>query len=225
MDDDEKLNGLLTSYLSQFGFKVDAVSHPRDCLRRLDPEPPDLIILDIMLPDMDGFELCREIRKQHSVPIIMLTARGEVADKIVGLELGADDYLAKPFEPRELLARIRSVLRRGPGDLQPGVVRFGELVIDFGRRSTTLDGDTIELTAMEFEILSVFARSPGRVLRREEILESLRGLEWTPWNRSVDVLIGRLRRKLGDDPRKPSLLKTVRGTGYMFMGDRTDDDT
>ncbi|MCG2820780.1 MAG: response regulator transcription factor, partial [Candidatus Atribacteria bacterium] len=155
IDDDKKLNNLLSDYLSKFGFKVTTVTHPDEGLKILKREQPDIIILDIMLPKMDGFEVCKEIRKEYSVPIIMLTARGEVTDRIVGLELGADDYLPKPFEPRELVARIQSVLRRGSEDLKSGIIKFGRLVVDIEKHSVLLDGENVDLTTMEFEILSL----------------------------------------------------------------------
>ena len=218
IDDDEKLNNLLSDYLSKFGFKVTAVTHPDDGLKTLKRDIPDIIILDIMLPEMDGFEVCKEIRKEYSVPIIMLTARGEVTDRIVGLELGADDYLPKPFEPRELVARIQSVLRRGSENSKSDVIKFGKLVVDMRKHVVLLDSKNVDLTTMEFEILSLFVRNPGRVFTRDCIMDSIRGVECEAFDRSVDVLISRLRQKLNDDPQKPSLIKTVWGTGYMFIG-------
>ena len=219
IDDDIKLNRLLTDYLGQFNFKILTANHPLDGLRFLKVRQIDLVILDIMLPDMDGFEVCKKIRDQSSLPIIMLTARGEVTDRVVGLELGADDYLPKPFEPRELVARIQSVLRRG--SLPPRVEKknYGKLAIDYKKRNVSFDGQAVDLTSMEFEILTVFTRHPGRVLNRDQILEELNGLDWEPFNRSIDVMISRLRQKLKDDPKHPELIKTVWGTGYMFIGE------
>ena len=219
IDDDIKLNRLLIDYLGQFNFKILTANHPLDGLRFLKARQIDLVILDIMLPDMDGFEVCKKIRDQSSLPIIMLTARGEVTDRVVGLELGADDYLPKPFEPRELVARIQSVLRRG--SLPPRVEKknYGKLAIDYKKRNVSFDGQAVDLTSMEFEILTVFTRHPGRVLNRDQILEELNGLDWEPFNRSIDVMISRLRQKLKDDPKHPELIKTVWGTGYMFIGE------
>jgi DNA-binding response OmpR family regulator len=218
VDDDRKLGRLLTDYLAGFGFKATAVAHPDDGMRALRQSLPDMVILDVMLPDRDGFEVCREIRRDFAVPIIMLTARGETMDRVLGLELGADDYLPKPFEPRELVARIQSVLRRGAGAPAPDRLRHGPLILDFHRREAVLSGRPVELTALEFEVLALFARSPGKVLDRDRLLDRTKGLEWEPDNRSIDVLVSRLRQKLGDDPRRPTFLKTVRGAGYMYIG-------
>ncbi len=226
LDDDKKLGRLLTDYLAKFGFKAVAAAHPDEAIRFLRREVPDIVILDVMLPGRDGFEMCKEIRRDYTVPIIMLTARGEVADRVLGLELGADDYLPKPFEPRELVARIQSVLRRGAGAVAPDKLRHGNLELDFRRREASLSGKSLDLTAMEFEVLALFARSPGKVMDRDHILDRTKGMEWEPYNRSIDVLISRLRQKLADDPRHPAYLKTVRGSGYMYIGDeegRGDD--
>jgi DNA-binding response OmpR family regulator len=218
IDDDAKLNQLLIGFLSDFGFKVSAATRPEEGLKKLKQEGPDLIILDIMLPGMNGFELCKKIRENQTVPIIMLTARGEVTDKIVGLELGADDYLPKPFEPRELVARIQSVLRRAQGIDKSPVKRFGRLEIDFAKRIVKLDGGVIDLTSNEFAALGLLARNSGKVLNRDQILEELRGIEWDAFNRSVDITMSRLRHKLNDDPKNPSFIKTVWATGYLFIG-------
>jgi DNA-binding response OmpR family regulator len=220
VDDDRKLGRLLADYLAKFGWKGINAFDPDEAIRHLRREIPDLVILDVMLPGRDGFELCKEIRRDYNVPIIMLTARGEVADRVLGLELGADDYLPKPFEPRELAARMQSVLRRGSGlEKAPDRLRHGALELDFRRREASVGGRNADLTAMEFEVLALFARSPGKVMDRDHILERTKGLEWEPYNRSIDVLVSRLRQKLGDDPRRPTYLKTVRGAGYMFIGD------
>lgn len=224
IDDDKKLNNLLNDYLAKTGFKVVTVTHPDDAFRALKRELPDIIILDIMLPDMDGFQVCKKIRTEYSVPIIMLTARGEVTDRIVGLELGADDYMPKPFEPRELVARIQSVLRRSSENSKSNIIKIGKLVIDFNKCTVFLDGKSIDLTTMEFEILSVFAKNPGKVLNRDQILDKIRGIEWDAFNRSVDVLISRLRQKLNDDPKNPSLIKTIWGNGYKFVGDEQENE-
>ena len=224
IDDDKKLNNLLSDYFSKFGFKVTTVTHPDEGLKILKRELPDIIILDIMLPKMDGFEVCKEIRKEYSVPIIMLTARGEVTDRIVGLELGADDYLPKPFEPRELVARIQSVLRRSSEDLKSGIIKFGRLVVDIEKHSVLLDGENVDLTTMEFEILSLFVRNPGKVFTRDHLMDRIRGIEWEAFDRSIDVLISRLRQKLNEHPKKPSFIKTIWGTGYKFIGEELEDE-
>lgn len=223
IDDDEKLNALLSNYFKQFGFTVHSCVLPSAGLKHLRQHKPDLVILDVMLPEMDGFEVCKKIRQEFKVPIIMLTARGEVMDRILGLELGADDYLPKPFEPRELVARIQSVLRRGIPDADKAeVVRFGELEVHLSRREARLQGELLDLTTMEFTALEMFLGSQGKALHRDEILENLRGIEWDAFNRSVDVLISRLRLKLKDDPKRPRYLKTVWGIGYQFIASSTD---
>ena len=218
IDDDRKLNNLLTDYLSKFNFDVRYSLDPEQAFRELQTHMPDIVILDIMLPVMDGFEVCKKIRKEHTVPIIMLTARGEVTDRIVGLELGADDYLAKPFEPRELVARIQSVLRRSAGKRDGQRAVFGGLEIDYARHQARVDGAPLELTTMEFEILALFARNPGVVLDRDMIFERIKGLDADSFDRSIDVMVSRLRGKLGDDPKKPSYIKTIWGAGYKFIG-------
>jgi DNA-binding response OmpR family regulator len=222
IDDDAKLNQLLKDFLKDFGFDVVTATHPAKGLKALKQASPDLVILDIMLPEMDGFEVCRAIRQTSSVPIIMLTARGEVTDKVVGLELGADDYLAKPFEPRELVARIQSVLRRTkqPGDNQ--TLTFERLIIDLDKHIALLDGDPVDLTTNEFAALAVLARNAGKVLNRDQILQELRGMDCDAFNRSVDIAVSRLRQKLNDDPKSPEFIKTVWGTGYVFIGNYAD---
>lgn len=218
IDDDEALGALLTEYLGRFGFSVRAVAHPDEGLRALRADPPDLVVLDVMLPGMDGFAVCRRIREQSRVPIVMLTARGDVMDRIVGLEMGADDYLPKPFEPRELVARIQAVLRRGSAVGGVETVRAGALELSFAARSARLGGQPLDLTTSEFELLGLFVRNPGRVLTRDRIMEATRGIDWEAYDRSIDVLVSRLRQKLGDQARRPVFIKTVRGTGYAFIG-------
>ncbi len=222
IDDDRKLNRLLTEYLGNFGFKVLTATHPEDGLAKLKKTVPDIIILDVMLPDMDGFEVCKTIRKTHSIPIIMLTARGEVMDRIVGLELGADDYLAKPFEPRELVARIQTILRRSKQVPIEDIREFSGLVMDISRQVVKMDGTTVNLTTNEFVALSLLTRNPGKVFNRDEILQELRGMDCEAFNRSVDVTMSRLRQKLNDDPKNPVFIKTVWGTGYKFVGSGDD---
>jgi len=223
IDDDEKLNKLLIDYLSGFSLDVTAADHPETGLRLLKRSEFDLVILDIMLPDMDGFEVCREIRKESSVPVIMLTARGDVTDRIVGLELGADDYLPKPFEPRELVARIQSVLRRGGDNQQGTIITAGNLKVDMERQQVTMGDELLDLTTMEFEVLSFFISRKGKVLTRDSLMEHLRGMEWDAFDRSIDVLVSRLRQKLGDDPKQPHYIRTVWGAGYKFVGGGNED--
>jgi DNA-binding response OmpR family regulator len=217
IDDDERLNALLIDYLGRFGFSVRAVTHPGVGLRALKADPPDLLVLDIMLPDTDGLTVCRKVREASRIPIIMLTARGDVADRIVGLELGADDYLPKPFEPRELVARMQAILRRG-GQNDEDIARVGALEVNWTTRSAVLNGRALALTTAEFELLGLLVRNRGRVLSRDRIIEAMRGIDWEAYDRSVDVLVSRLRQKLGDDAKRSTLIGTVRGVGYSFTG-------
>jgi DNA-binding response OmpR family regulator len=216
IDDDEKLNQLLHSYLEGYGFRVLMAYSPSEGFKAIKKHSPDLIILDIMLPEMDGLEACKKIRKDSDTPIIMLTARGETSDRILGLEMGADDYLAKPFEPRELVARIKSVLRRGRAKSKSSI-KFGDLQIDYQKQTTHIKNKRISLTNAEFLLLKFLTENPGRVFDRDQLLDELRGLEWDAFNRSVDVLVSRLRQKLGDDPKNPTYIKTIWGAGYAFI--------
>jgi DNA-binding response OmpR family regulator len=218
IDDDERLNTLVTSYLQRFGIGVRSFAHPEQGFRALKEDAPDIVILDVMLPDIDGFTLCRKIREFSRVPIVMLTARGDVTDRIVGLDLGADDYLAKPFEPRELLARIQAVLRRGAPAETGERIRIGSLVLNCARRSAAIDGRDLALTSAEFELLGVLVRNRGRILSRDRIMDQTRGIDWDSFDRSIDVQISRLRQKLGDDAKHPAFIRTVRGSGYIFVG-------
>jgi len=220
IDDDQKLGELLKSYLAKFDMAVTAAVRPEEGLFLLKRSSPNLVILDVMLPGQDGFAVCREIRKTSKVPVIMLTARGDVTDRVVGLEIGADDYLAKPFEPRELVARIQSVLRRfdAPGPPPRARLKSGPLAADLGKRTATLKGKDLGLTTTEFETLAFFMRHPGQVLNRDQIMEYLRGIECEAFNRSIDIAMSRLRKKLADSAEKPKFFKTVWGTGYMFIG-------
>jgi len=223
IDDDAKLSGLLAAYFQRFDFELLSATHPQVGLDMLENEHPDLVILDVMLPDMDGFEVCRRIRKLSQVPIIMLTARGEVTDRIVGLELGADDYLPKPFEPRELVVRMQSVLRRTAVDEQTAGEHlcFDGLEIEPEKRLAVLDGTTVELTTMEYELLVLLASQPGKVFSRDAILNGLRGIDAQLFSRSIDILVSRLRQKLGDTAKQPRFIKTVWGSGYTFIGPQT----
>jgi len=218
IDDDEKLNGLLTDYLSKMGFTVLTSTLPSAGLEKMEEESPDLVILDVMLPEMDGFEVCRTIRQSSSVPVVMLTARGEVMDRVVGLEIGADDYLPKPFEPRELVARIQAILRRIQTKSKSGLKTIGALCIDFHKYEVRVDDKLVHLTLNEFECLVLLVKNKGKVLNRDQIIEELRGIEWDAYNRSVDITMSRLRQKLGDDPKNPRFIKTIWGTGYLFIG-------
>ena len=219
IDDDEKLGDLLSTYFERFDLALLVANEPEAGLEMLNKEAPDLVILDVMLPGQDGFEVCRTIRKTSAVPIIMLTARGEVTDRIVGLEIGADDYMPKPFEPRELVARIQNVLRRSGDVRNQGQQLFFEgLTVDLERRSAELDGKTLDLTTMEYQLLALFVSNPGTTYTRDEILNELRGIDAQLFSRSVDILVSRLRQKLGDTSRQARFIKTIWGTGYAFIG-------
>ncbi len=216
IDDDPGLTSLLAEYLGARGLSVATAPDGEQGLTALRAGGVDLVILDVMMPGKDGFEICREIRAESSVPVIMLTARGDELDRIIGLELGADDYLPKPFNPRELLARIKAVLRRrAPSAPQGEVLSAAGVRLDPERREVRVDGQPVELTTTEFEILRVLVAAAGRVVPRERLMELARGPDWAAFERSVDVHISHLRRKLGDDPRAPRRIKTVRGVGYM----------
>jgi len=218
IDDDVELNALLEEYLRGFGHRLTSATTAaagRDQLRR---ELPDLLILDVMLPDTDGLTLCREFSAEYDLPIIMLTARGDTADKVMGLELGADDYLAKPFEPRELVARIQSVIRRSQDTSTATVLVSDGLRVELDTRRVDVDSKAVELTTMEFELLKDLMRSRGRVMSRDRLIERLRGFDADVYDRSVDMLVSRLREKLGDDPKRPRFIRTVRMGGYQFVG-------
>jgi OmpR family response regulator RpaB len=214
IDDDEHLAAPLATYLRRFDFELEAALRPSAGLARLRAESFDALILDVMLPEMDGFELCRTIRRESDVPIVMLTARGEVMDRVVGLEIGADDYLAKPFEPRELAARLQTILRRSRNT--PQRLRFEGLEIDLERRQVLRQGQAVELTGTEFELLALLAAEPQKVFSRDEILNRLRGQEAELFTRAVDLLVSRLRRKL--EPL--DCIKTLRNAGYAFAAAR-----
>ena len=222
IDDDDRLGALLTKYLGQFGFKVSSVIDPKSGLRAIKADPPDIIVLDVMLPDMDGFAVCRKVRETSRVPIIMLTARGDVMDRVVGLEMGADDYLPKPFEPRELVARIQAVLRRGTEHFKEDNLRIGTLEVNWSMLSVQRDGHDLGLTAAEFELLGFLIRNRGRVMSRDRIMDGTRGIDWAAFDRSIDVLVSRLRQKMGDDIKHPIFIRTIRGMGYVFIGGEGD---
>ena len=202
------------------GYQVDVALGGAQALEQARAHRPDLVVLDLMMPGIDGLEVCRRIRatpEWRALPVLMLTARGEDVDKIVGLELGADDYLAKPFNPRELLARLRAVLRRGAADAPRARFTAGRLTVDFDAREVELDGRRVVLTHHEFELLAALARAGGRVLSREQLMDALKGQEYEAFDRSIDVHVSKLRAKLEKDPRAPRYIKTVRGVGYALV--------
>ena len=219
IDDDPKLAALLAEYLGGRGFGVRVASDGPSGLSILRAGGIDAVVLDVMMPGMDGFEVLQELRRSSDVPVVMLTARGDDMDRIVGLELGADDYLPKPFNPRELLARLKAVLRRArPQETGPKAVTAAGIRLDPSRREVLNDGVPVELTTTEFEILRVLLANAGRVVPRERLMEQARGSDWAAYDRSIDVHISHLRRKLGDNPRRPSRIKTIRGVGYLVPG-------
>jgi two-component system, OmpR family, response regulator len=221
VEDDVRLATLTREYLEGHGVAVSHVTDGKRGLAEAIAGRFDAVLLDLMLPGKDGLDVCRELRARSDVPILVLTARGEEADRVMGLELGADDYLAKPFSPRELLARIRAVTRRAKGRVGPvrSAVHVGGLAVDPAAMRVTLDGREIALTAYEFALLEALARRAGRVLTREQLMELAKGSAEESFDRSIDVHVSRLRQKLGDDPRRPRLIKTVRGSGYVLAGE------
>ena len=217
IDDDQRLCAMLRSYLEGHGVSVVARHTAGAGLEALGREAPDAVVLDVMLPDFDGFEACRRIRASSEVPVLMLTARGDETDRVVGLELGADDYLPKPFSPRELLARLRAITRRSRSAPQAQEqLRFGTLEIDLAAREVRVGGQARVLTSHQLEILAVLARSAGRVLSREQIMDAVRGEALEAFDRSIDVHISRIRAAIEDDPKQPRRIVTVRGVGYVF---------
>lgn len=227
IDDDLELNSLLKDYLAQHEFDVLTAAHPKEGMDLLKLHKPDLVVLDVMLPDKSGFEVCREIRSSKiQTPIIMLSAKSETDNKITGLDMGADDYMPKPYEPRELVARIQSVLRRseGRGNLtEVKVLKSNNLIVDIDRATVTHNNEPLDLTTMEFEILCLFMQNPGVTLSREQVVDKIRGIEWDSVDRTIDVLISRLRHKLKDDAKNPKYLKTIWGSGYRFVGEVTNN--
>jgi two-component system, OmpR family, phosphate regulon response regulator OmpR len=223
IDDDLRLAEMLQSYLTARGFAVDHRDAGQRGLEALESREYQAVILDIMLPDLDGFEVCRRIRARSDVPVLMLTARGEAMDRIVGLEIGADDYLSKPFEPRELLARLSAILRRMARPATKGALRFGRLVIDPAAREVRVGDERRELTGHQFDLLLFLAERAGRVQSREQIMEALRGEELESFDRRIDVHVSRIRSAIEDDPKRPRFLQTVRGTGYVFAPPADED--
>jgi len=225
IDDDARLAAMVSDYLTAAGFFVDRRSSGREGLAALERGAFDAIILDVMLPDIDGFEVCRAIRTRLQTPILMLTGRGEEMDRIVGLEIGADDYLPKPFSPRELQARLRAILRRGrAAALAPDApARFGRLEIDRGSRMVRVDGEEKTLTSDQFDLLAALADNAGRVLNRERLLDLVKGEALEAFDRSIDVHISRIRSAIEDDPKHPRRIITVRGAGYVFARKQDDE--
>lgn len=227
VEDDERLATLSKEYLESNGMRVGVVSDGQQAISRIIKDQPDLVVLDVMLPGADGLEVCREVRSDYHNPILMLTARTDDVDQVLGLEMGADDYVAKPVRPRVLLARIRALLRRqdqvhnpqAPSDAESERLIFGDLVIDNGAREARLQGEPVDLTSAEYDLLWLLASNAGKILTREEIFAALRGIEYDGQDRSIDVRVSRIRPKVGDDPMNPRRIKTVRSKGYLFVKD------
>lgn len=220
IDDDRRHSKLLKTFLGRFGIELDCAEDAEAGLKKLKANKPDLLLLDVMLPGRDGFSICREVRKSSEIPIIMLTARGDVIDRVSGLELGADDYIGKPFEPRELVARIQSILRRVDARTadERGQLEFDGLRIDTESRTIEVEDRVVELTSMEYELLCILARKAGTKMSRDEILSELRGIDTAILTRSVDIMISRVRQKLGDSAKPARFIQTVWGRGYVFVG-------
>ena len=223
VDDDTEIRNLLHEYLQKQGYRVTAVADGKGLRSAVAVSHPDLIILDLMLPGEDGLTLCRELRAKSEIPIIMLTARGDETDRIVGLELGADDYVAKPFSPRELLARIKRVLRRAralPENLkteESGLFRFAGWTLDAATRNlTSPQGVVVALSGTDFRLLKIFVDHPNRVLTRDQLIDLMLSRDAGPYDRAIDVQVSRLRQRLGEDAKEPAIIKTVRGQGYVF---------
>ena len=216
IEDDARLAGMVRDYLGDSGFDVTIAGTGGEGLALQEKHGFDAVILDLMLPDTDGLEVCRRMRATDSVPILMLTAKGDPMDRVVGLELGADDYLPKPFEPRELLARMRAILRRGKGEDHADIMRFGRLEIDSRTMEARIDGRSCALMAHQFKLLEIMAKAPGRVLSRDYLMDRLKGGNLEAFDRSIDVHISRIRAEVEADPKHPRRVITVRGAGYVF---------
>jgi len=216
IEDDARLAEMVAEYLGEAGFRVAVAAAGRVGLERLTREPYDALVLDLMLPDMDGLEVCRQLRAKSDIPVLMLTARGEAMDRVVGLEIGADDYLPKPFEPRELLARLRAILRRRQPGGPANVLRFGRLEVDCDARVVRVDGAERSLTGHQFTLLVALAQKAGRVLSRNALMDLVKGEALEAFDRSIDVHISRIRAAIEDDPKRPRRILTVRGAGYVF---------
>ncbi len=215
IDDDQKLGDLLKNYLKTFDIDLSVVNDPREGITTINDLDPDLLILDVMMPHINGFDLCKKIREESNKPIIILSARGESDDKVKGIDLGADDYLSKPFEARELVARIHGLLRRlhKDSDKNPDQI----FKVDQQRLEVSLNGAILDLTTKEFELMDLFIKSPGVIFSRDEIIKEIKGIDAHLFSRSIDILISRLRHKIEDDPKDPQLIKTIWGKGYMFV--------
>ena len=215
IDDDQKLGDLLKNYLKTFDIDLSVVNDPREGITTINDLDPDLLILDVMMPHINGFDLCKKIREESNKPIIILSARGESDDKVKGIDLGADDYLSKPFEARELVARIHGLLRRlhKDSDKNPDQI----FKVDQQRLEVSLNGAILDLTTKEFELMDLFIKSPGVIFSRDEIIKEIKGIDAHLFSRSIDILISRLRHKIEDDPKAPQLIKTIWGKGYMFV--------
>jgi len=217
VDDEPKIVKQARDYLEKGGFRVISAADGKTALAMARHERPDLVVLDLNLPGMDGLDVCRALRRESEVPIIMLTARVEETDRLIGLELGADDYVSKPFSPRELVARVRAVLRRVRGGVrEPGLIRAGELEIDLNGHRVTRDGEPVRLTRSEFNLLATLAQHPGQTFSRAQLLDRLHGVAYEGFDRSIDAHIKNLRRKLEVDPAEPRYVLTVYGVGYRF---------
>ena len=218
VDDDAKTVDLVKLYLDRDGYQVSAAYNGAEALRLAREGCPDLIVLDLMLPDIDGFEVCHTLRHESDVPIIMLTARTTDRDKLEGLDLGADDYVTKPFSPKELVARVRAVLRRLPGERGPDEITIGDLSMNFKTHVASFAGEALGLTSVEFRLLGILAREPGRVFSRASLIEEALGYDFEGFDRTIDVHILNLRRKIEPDPSHPRYIRTVYGVGYKFVG-------
>lgn len=225
VEDDERLAELTQEYLIKNGLEVAIETDGGRAIKRILSEKPDLVVLDVMLPTADGLTVCREVRTEFSNPILMLTARTDDMDQVLGLEMGADDYVSKPVQPRVLLARIRALLRRSESsgtEEMPQKIQFGNLTIDNGGRSVMLNDAPVDFTSAEYDLLWLLASNAGKILSREDIFERLRGIEYDGQDRSIDVRISRIRPKIGDDPENPKRIKTVRSKGYLFVKDNSE---
>jgi DNA-binding response OmpR family regulator len=217
VDDEARIVKLVRDYLERAGFQVLAAYDGETALHITRQDWPDLIVLDLMLPGVDGLDVCRRLRRVSGVPIIMLTARVEEADRIVGLELGADDYVTKPFSPGELVARVRATLRRARGEMEPAtIIRAGEVELDTASLTTTVAGQPVDLTPTEFQVLAALVRQPGHILSREQLLQAVHGVAFDGYDRSIDSHVKNLRRKIEPDPRQPRYIQTIYGVGYRF---------
>jgi two-component system, OmpR family, phosphate regulon response regulator OmpR len=221
IDDDSRLAAMVSEYLAGAGYRVATAATGAAGLERLAKEPYNAVVLDLSLPDMDGLEVCRRLRSRSEVAVLMLTARGDATDRIVGLELGADDYLPKPFEPRELLARLKAILRRGKRTALDPVLTFGRLEIDRGARAVRLSGKEKPLTSIQFALLVALAENAGRVLSRDALMDIVKGEKLDAFDRSIDVHVSRIRAAIEDDAKKPRRIITVRGAGYVFAKQQT----